>query len=58
MTSSKEGRDLVSSYNRGANSYIQKPVDYDQFRTTVKNVGLYWLLINQPPVLNGVTQPG
>ncbi|MBZ5663311.1 MAG: response regulator [Acidobacteriia bacterium] len=50
LTSSKEERDLVSSYHLGANSYIQKPVDFDQFRQTVKTVGLYWLLINQPPV--------
>jgi two-component system response regulator len=51
MTSSKEERDLVSGYNLGANSYIQKPVDFDQFRETVKSVGLYWLVINQPPPL-------
>lgn len=50
MTSSKEERDLVNSYNLGVNSYIQKPVDFDQFRETVKTVGLYWVLINQPPV--------
>jgi CheY-like chemotaxis protein len=51
MTSSKEERDLVASYNLGANSYIQKPVDFEQFRETVKTVGLYWLVINQPPVM-------
>ncbi|MGD0793222.1 MAG: response regulator [Terriglobales bacterium] len=50
MTSSKEERDLVASYHLGANSYIQKPVDFEQFRETVKTVGLYWLVINQPPV--------
>jgi two-component system response regulator len=49
MTSSKEEQDLMRGYNLGANSYIQKPVDFDQFRETVKNVGLYWLVINQPP---------
>jgi two-component system response regulator len=48
MTSSKEERDLVSSYSLGANSFIQKPVDFDQFRETVKTVGLYWVVINQP----------
>ena len=48
MTSSKEERDLVAGYNLGANSYIQKPVDFDQFRETVKTIGLYWLVINQP----------
>ncbi len=51
MTSSKEERDLVASYHLGANSYIQKPVDFEQFRETVKTVGLYWLVINQPPIL-------
>jgi two-component system response regulator len=53
LTSSKEERDLLKGYDLGANSYIQKPVDFDQFRDTVKSVGLYWLLINQPPVTNG-----
>ena len=51
MTSSKEERDLAAGYNLGANSYIQKPVDFEQFRETVKSVGLYWLIINQPPVV-------
>jgi two-component system response regulator len=51
LTSSKEERDLVKGYNLGANSYIQKPVDFDQFREIVKSVGLYWLVINQPPVV-------
>jgi two-component system response regulator len=54
MTSSKEERDLVAGYNLGVNSYIQKPVDFDQFRETVKSVGLYWLVINQPVPVNGV----
>jgi two-component system, response regulator len=49
LTSSKEERDLVMGYNLGANSYIQKPVDFEQFRNTVKQAGLYWLLTNQPP---------
>ena len=49
MTSSNEQRDLVQSYQLGVNSYIQKPVDFDQFRETVKQLGLYWLLVNEPP---------
>jgi CheY-like chemotaxis protein len=53
LTSSSEERDLVQSYGNGANSYIQKPVDFDQFRDTVKKVGFYWVLINQPPPLAG-----
>jgi CheY-like chemotaxis protein len=48
LTSSKEERDLVNGYQQGVNSYIQKPVDFMQFRETIKTVGLYWLLINQP----------
>jgi len=54
MTSSKEERDLVKGYDLGANSYIQKPVDFDQFRETVKTVGLYWLVTNQAVPANGV----
>jgi two-component system response regulator len=50
MTSSGEERDLVESYNLGVNSYIQKPVDFDQFRKTVKTLGLYWLVVNQSPL--------
>ena len=50
MTSSKEERDLVDSYNLGANSYMQKPVDFDQFREMVKTAGLYWMVINQYPL--------
>ncbi len=50
LTSSKEERDLVDGYKLGTNSYIQKPVDFDQFRETVKRVGLYWLVVNQAPV--------
>lgn len=56
LTSSKEERDLVTGYGLGANSYIQKPVDFEQFRETVKSVGLYWLLINQAAVPKPVSQ--
>lgn len=48
LTSSREERDLVNSYDLGVNSYIQKPVDFDQFRQTVKQLGLYWLVANEP----------
>lgn len=50
LTSSKEERDLINGYGLGANSYIQKPVDFEQFRNVIKNVGLYWLVINQAPL--------
>jgi len=53
MTSSREERDMVSGYDLGVNSYLQKPVDFDEFRKMVKLLGLYWLVINQPPVTNG-----
>jgi len=49
LTSSREDRDRVDSYKLGVNSYIQKPVDFEQFRAAVKEVGLYWLALNQPP---------
>jgi len=52
LTSSKEEKDMVMSYQLGVNSYIQKPVDFSQFRETVKQLGLYWLVINQPPPAN------
>ena len=53
MTSSREERDMVSGYELGANSYIQKPVDFAEFRNAVKTLGLYWLVTNRPPVANG-----
>jgi len=49
MTSSKEESDIVTSYRLGVNSYIVKPVDFDKFIAAVKDLGLYWLLLNQPP---------
>jgi CheY-like chemotaxis protein len=56
MTSSKEERDMVESYNSGVNSYIQKPVDFEQFRNTMKTLGMYWIVVNQPPVNNSVRE--
>jgi two-component system response regulator len=53
MTSSREERDLVRGYNLGVNSYLQKPVDFDEFRRMVKLLGLYWLVTNRPPLTNG-----
>ncbi len=49
MTSSKEEHDISTSYKYGVNSYVVKPVDFDQFAKAVADLGLYWLLINQPP---------
>jgi two-component system response regulator len=49
LTSSREERDIVESYQLGVNSYIVKPVDFDQFMAAVKDLGYYWLLLNQSP---------
>jgi two-component system response regulator len=50
LTSSKEEHDLVSGYRSGANSYVRKPVDFNKFVEAVRQIGLYWLLINESPV--------
>jgi CheY-like chemotaxis protein len=50
LTSSNEQSDLLSSYELGCNSYIRKPVDFNQFTETVKQLGFYWLLINEIPL--------
>lgn len=49
LTSSREERDIIESYNLGVNSYIVKPIDFEQFTEAIRNVGLYWLLLNQVP---------
>ncbi len=48
LTASREEKDMVNGYHLGANGYIQKPVDFDNFRDAVKQLGLYWLVINEP----------
>jgi CheY-like chemotaxis protein len=49
MTTSNEQQDLINSYALGCNSYIRKPVDYDQFVTAVQQLGMYWLFLNEAP---------
>jgi two-component system response regulator len=49
LTSSKEERDLIEGYRLGCNSYVRKPVDFDEFIEAARQLGLYWLLMNEPP---------
>lgn len=49
LASSKEEQDLIEGYSRGANSYVRKPVDFNQFVEAVRQLGLYWLVLNEPP---------
>jgi two-component system, response regulator len=48
LTSSSEDYDIIESYNLGANSYVRKPVDIDQFTEAIRQLGLYWAVVNQP----------
>jgi two-component system, response regulator len=49
LTSSKEDSDLIAGYNFGCNSYIRKPVSFEQFNDAIRTLGLYWLVLNEPP---------
>jgi two-component system response regulator len=49
LTTSEQDEDVVESYSSGANSYVQKPIDFEEFTEAVKQLGIYWLLVNQGP---------
>lgn len=49
LTTSEEHTDITESYTRGANSYVRKPVDFEHFATAIQQLGLYWLVLNEPP---------
>ena len=57
LTSSSEDQDLLNGYALGCNSYIRKPVDFEQLRSTVQQLGPYWLAVNQPPPASLVVRP-
>jgi CheY-like chemotaxis protein len=52
LTSSREEKDVVNGYQLGVNAYIQKPVDFEQFRESIRQLGMFWLVVNEPPPPN------
>lgn len=56
LTSSREEQDIIESYNLGVNSYIVKPVDFQQFTEAIRTMGLYWLILNEPPIIRRISE--
>jgi DNA-binding response OmpR family regulator len=52
LTSSKEEMDIINGYKLGVNSYIRKPVDFEKFFEAIQTLGVYWLLMNEPPIIS------
>jgi len=57
LTSSNEDKDRLAAYQRYANSFVRKPIDYDQFVAAVEELGLYWLVLNEPPPASPMRPP-
>ena len=51
LTSSREELDLINGYKMGCNSYVRKPVEFEEFNKAIRDLGLYWLILNEPPVV-------
>lgn len=58
LTSSNEEHDIIQGYSLGANSYVRKPVDFEQFAAAVRQLGLYWMVLNEAPAIEGGSSTG
>lgn len=56
LTSSKEQKDMINGYNLGVNAFVQKPVDFEQFGEAIRQIGMFWMLINQAPPAGGFVE--
>jgi CheY-like chemotaxis protein len=58
LTSSNEQKDLITGYNLGVNAFVQKPVDFEQFNEAIRQIGMFWMLINQAPPRGAIAEAG